>query len=142
MQCRIGLGALMLCSFLIAPAHALDVQISNNLLMFGGATQVSITGPDSFRFDSSNGQPSGGAGQGGSGAAPDLSFVTPQEIGIVADGQYTYEAKEIVLGGSSLVDDPANGRVQVERRNVQSVSVQSGTFTVLNGAVVDSTISE
>lgn len=143
MKSALPASVVLALSFLFSPAHALDVQISSNLLMFGSASKVTISGPGNYVFDSDLGRISVKGGGGSSATTvPNLSFVSPQELGIVADGVYTFEAMEIVLGGSSLVDDPVNGRSQVPRSSVQSVSVESGSFTVLNGSIVDSSLSE
>jgi len=94
-------------SFLLAagvfssPASALDVQISGDVLILGGATSLSTSGPDGFSFESND--------------ASAISFVFLADLGIFSDGQYNYEVEEISLGARSMVDDPANGRVQVAR---------------------------
>ena len=117
--CSILLGA----SVFSSPASALDVQISADLLMFGGATSLSISGPDGFSFESND--------------ESIISFVSLADLGIVSDGQYTYHVKEISLGQVSMIDDPANGREQVARHKVRSISSESGTFSVVNGLIVD-----
>lgn len=103
--------------------HALDIEMENDLLMFGGVTSVTITGPDGFHFTSDNPE--------------EVAFITLDQIGILQDGVYRYSAEEIVLGDTVTVTDPDNGRAETERRIVRNLLKKNGTFRVKNGLIVN-----
>ncbi len=124
----LALATLPVMLLVSAPSHSLDVSMENDLLMFGGVTTVTITGPNGFRFFSDN---------------PDeVAFITLDQIGIVQDGTYRYSAQELALGDSTTVTDPDNGRTNVEKRAVKTLLNESGTFTVVDGIITPSDMIE
>lgn len=84
--------------------------------------------------------------ENGGGAIPVLRLL--QDDGkALPDGTYTWELRESFAGLNDGVYDPANGRDQVDpatapTRVVVEGKVQSGTFSVQNGLVVDGSLTE
>jgi len=107
--------------------YAQDVELSPNLLMFSGASTISIVGPNDYQYQAPiDSNPAGGGS----------AFISLGDAGIQADGTYHYEIKNIVSSGEETVNDPANGRSNVKRQLIVSVNTESGTFRVENGIIV------
>ncbi len=118
---RLALATLVVIS---PVANAIDISMKNDLLMFGGVSTVTIQGPDGYHFSSSE--------------SDELAFVTLDQIGILKDGVYHYNAQEIVLGATTiLVTDQTVGRENTPRATVQSINTEAGNFTVKDGLIVD-----
>jgi hypothetical protein len=80
------------------------------------------------------------------GTSPMLSLLQPDGSSL-PDGTYTWELRESFAGLNDGVHDPENGRIAADpatapaRVEVEG-KVQSGSFTVKNGLVIDSTLAE
>lgn len=82
----------------------------------------------------------------GSGESPSLTLAAADGSPLV-DGIYNWEIRESFPGVNDGVSDPINGRdadtaQSAQRRVPIQGRVESGVFTIKNGLVIDSAISE
>ena len=80
------------------------------------------------------------------GASLDLAL-TRADGSLLPDGTYNWEIRESYPGINDGAYDPYNGRDSVERTSASTRidirgRVQSGVFTIKNGLLVDSTLTE
>ena len=120
-----GKALLLIGALYSFSAHAQDVELAPNLLMFSNVSTIVISGPDGFIYRAP-------ASTVGSGSA----FIGLGDAGIQADGTYTYEIKNFTSSGVEIVNDPANGRENVPRNLITSAETRSGSFRVENGVIV------
>ena len=97
--------------------------------------QLSVTGPEVAIRQLSNG-----------GAGLSLSL-TRADGTSMPDGIYNWEIRESYVGLNDGVYDPANGRDAVDAASAQARvhvegRVQSGVFSIKNGLLVDSAVTE
>jgi len=115
-------------------SHAADPFISGSQISAkseAGATNMTLTvsGPNGYHSQAFS-----------KFGAPSLSMA---EGGTLADGQYTWETR---AASNRMIESPKrgfnNGRGDNERAFVNESVVESGTFRVVNGAIVSSDLVE
>jgi len=115
-------------------SHAADPFISGSqvsAISSAGATNMtlSVTGPNGYHVESFS-----------RSGAPSLSLA---EGGSLADGQYNWETR---AASNRLIESPKrglnNGRGDNERAFVNAPIIESGSFRVVNGAIVSSDVTE
>lgn len=127
-------GVALIGVSLAGVSHAADPfisasQISVNTEAGASNTTLSVSGPNGFYVESFS--------QFGT---PSLSMA---EGGTLADGQYTWETRS---ASNRMIESPKrglnNGRGDNERSFVNAAVIESGTFRVVNGAVVSPDVVE